>query len=154
MYKFRNPKYTADGRIDVEIDHPDLGWVPFTIDPSEQPVMQQQALSAGPAPHVPYVPTLVEKRAESALPFSDLVSALVSANVITLAEAKAWAKDGKLPDTVVSAIDALPNIKEQAQAYVEGRVDSGFSRNSTFIEALRVAYNHTDAQVDTLFRIT
>jgi hypothetical protein len=26
----RNPQYTADGRIDCEIEHPVYGWIPFT----------------------------------------------------------------------------------------------------------------------------
>jgi hypothetical protein len=33
--KYRNPKYTVDGRIDCEIEHPDYGWIPFTADPND-----------------------------------------------------------------------------------------------------------------------
>lgn len=29
----RNPRYNAHGTVDVEYDHPDLGWIPFTADP-------------------------------------------------------------------------------------------------------------------------
>ncbi len=29
----RNPKYSAQGAIDCEIDHPAYGWIPYTIDP-------------------------------------------------------------------------------------------------------------------------
>jgi hypothetical protein len=32
---YRNPKYTADGRIDCEIEHPQYGWIPFTADPND-----------------------------------------------------------------------------------------------------------------------
>lgn len=31
----RNPVFTADGRIDCEINHPVYGWIPFTADPSD-----------------------------------------------------------------------------------------------------------------------
>lgn len=28
--EYRNPKYNEDGSIDVEIEHPLYGWIPFT----------------------------------------------------------------------------------------------------------------------------
>ena len=31
----RNPKYNADGSIDLEIEHPDFGWLPFTASPDD-----------------------------------------------------------------------------------------------------------------------
>lgn len=30
--EYRNPKYNADGNIDVEIKHPEEGWIPYTLD--------------------------------------------------------------------------------------------------------------------------
>jgi hypothetical protein len=33
--KYRNPKYTVDGRIDCEIEHPQFGWILFTADPND-----------------------------------------------------------------------------------------------------------------------
>jgi hypothetical protein len=32
---WRNPKYNAVGTIDMEIDHPTYGWIPFTADPDD-----------------------------------------------------------------------------------------------------------------------
>lgn len=32
---YRNPIYTADGRINCEIEHPALGWIPFTASPED-----------------------------------------------------------------------------------------------------------------------
>lgn len=31
----RNPRFTADNRIDCEIEHPAYGWIPFTADPND-----------------------------------------------------------------------------------------------------------------------
>jgi len=31
----RNPKYTEDGNIEVEIEHPQYGWIPFTASPDD-----------------------------------------------------------------------------------------------------------------------
>jgi hypothetical protein len=58
----RKPIFTADGRIDCEIHHPDYGWIPFTADPND--VEQhgrdifKTALAMGSAPYVapPVVP--------------------------------------------------------------------------------------------------
>lgn len=33
--EIRNAVYTADGRIDVELNHPAYGWIPFTADPND-----------------------------------------------------------------------------------------------------------------------
>lgn len=35
MMEIRNPQYTATGAIDCEIDHPVLGWIPFTATPDD-----------------------------------------------------------------------------------------------------------------------
>lgn len=35
MMNYRNAIYTADGRIDCEIEHPEYGWIPFTADPND-----------------------------------------------------------------------------------------------------------------------
>lgn len=32
---YRNPKYTASAAIDVEINHPQFGWILFTADPDD-----------------------------------------------------------------------------------------------------------------------
>lgn len=32
---YRNPRWNASGTIDCEIDHPELGWVPFTASPDD-----------------------------------------------------------------------------------------------------------------------
>jgi hypothetical protein len=33
---FRNPKYTKNNWIDCEIEHPRLGWIPFTCNPNDE----------------------------------------------------------------------------------------------------------------------
>ena len=30
--EYRNPKYNAEGNIDIEINHPKEGWIPYTLD--------------------------------------------------------------------------------------------------------------------------
>ena len=57
MPKFRNQRYNTSGTIDCEIEHQDLGWIPFTCDPSDTvagfdtAAFYQILLAAEPAPH-------------------------------------------------------------------------------------------------------
>jgi hypothetical protein len=44
-HPFRSPIRLPDGRIDVEFEHPTLGWLPFTADPAD-PEEQGRALHA------------------------------------------------------------------------------------------------------------
>lgn len=32
---YRNAKYIDDTRIDCEIEHPEFGWIPYTLDPAD-----------------------------------------------------------------------------------------------------------------------
>lgn len=32
----RNPAYNADGYINLEINHPDYGWIPYTLNMSDE----------------------------------------------------------------------------------------------------------------------
>ena len=35
MMDYRNPRRTANGHIDCEINHPEHGWIPFTCNPKD-----------------------------------------------------------------------------------------------------------------------
>lgn len=70
MMNICNPIFTADNRIDCEIEHPDFGWIPFTADPNDVEQhgrdIYEAALAMGPAPYVAppaHVPTKVEQEA-------------------------------------------------------------------------------------------
>lgn len=68
----QNPRYNAHGTIDVDIEHPDYGWIPYTASPddihSEVCRSRYAAALAGEygeiAPYVEPVPTVEELRAE------------------------------------------------------------------------------------------
>jgi len=56
---YRNVKQVSGGRIDVEINHPVFGWIPHTVDASENPEFHAEITAAGgiagyvaPAPYV------------------------------------------------------------------------------------------------------
>lgn len=68
MPKIRKARFTADGRIDCEIQHPRHGWIPFTADPNDGDVSGAIIFDKAKAKAAPYVPpppmTEAEIRAE------------------------------------------------------------------------------------------
>lgn len=67
--QIRNPVFTADGRIDCEIEHPQWGWIPFTADPNDIEQhgrdIHAAALAMGPAPYVAPEPDPVDLAARA-----------------------------------------------------------------------------------------
>lgn len=66
---YRNPVYTENGCIDCEIDHPELGWLPFTADPNDVEEHGRQLFSkiikdGGVTEYVPPPPPTEEEVAE------------------------------------------------------------------------------------------
>ena len=60
MIEFRNPSYNAIGTIDVEINHPAHGWIPFTASPEDFEefgcdVYAEVIANADIAPYVPNI---------------------------------------------------------------------------------------------------
>jgi hypothetical protein len=58
MMEARNPKYNAVGTIDLEIEHPVYGWIPFTANPddAEGAELYAQAVAGGYGAIAEYVP--------------------------------------------------------------------------------------------------
>jgi hypothetical protein len=90
---FRNARYNSRGTIDVEINHPRHGWIPFTANPEDPELIGavvHYVVSQGkvepyvppPVIEVPYEPTETEKlRAE----LDGLKAALLSKGVLEAA---------------------------------------------------------------------
>ncbi len=56
----RNPQYNAAGTVDLEFDHPEYGWIPFTASPDDIEQtgrdLYAQAVAGDFGPIAPYVP--------------------------------------------------------------------------------------------------
>ena len=77
--KIRNPVFTADGRVDCEIEHPRFGWIPFTADLNDiEPhgrEIHARALEMGPAPYVAPEPDPVDLAAQARAQRNSLLAA-------------------------------------------------------------------------------
>lgn len=126
--EYRNAKYISGGRIDCEIKHPVIGWIPYTLDPSDtdQTVDNAEMLDAMTTTGdvAAYTePTAAEIAAEIAftrstmrLSFPQMLIGLVTEGWITETEGEAWLT-GTLPAAVDALIGTLPtNIRFAARA--------------------------------------
>lgn len=66
MMEYRNGTFLENGWIDCEINHPNFGWIPFTIDPHKDPELYEEAKITS----IPYDP-------EANKPSFDMVSTTV-----------------------------------------------------------------------------
>ena len=76
MMNYRNAKYIGSTRIDCEIEHPDFGWIPYTLDPADtdmtvnnDDLLADMAVNGDVAPYVP--PTQAEFTAAAAASIRD-----------------------------------------------------------------------------------
>ena len=62
--EFRNPVYNHLGTIDCEINHPSLGWIPFTADPNDPAGAEiyASAVAGNPAAYVAPTRVLAEEK--------------------------------------------------------------------------------------------
>lgn len=156
--EFRNPAYTPDGRIDMEINHPSYGWIPFTASPADFEDLGRElfalAVSSNPAPYVaPPAPTaaqvLADRRANAELTRAQFCLALYRAQILTAADAISAAKGG-WPSAFSGALSGVAG--EEAEI-VWGAV-STVSRTHPLLATMQAFATLTDAQVDALFGIT
>lgn len=54
--QYRNPRFNAQGSIDVEINHPDFGWITFTASPDDPEEHGRQIFEGLRDEAAPYVP--------------------------------------------------------------------------------------------------
>ncbi len=52
-YEYRNPVWNRHGMIDLEINHPQMGWVPCTVDDKDYSLMWTRLMKDNVAPYVP-----------------------------------------------------------------------------------------------------
>lgn len=137
----RNPQYNAFGTIDIEIEHPKFGWIPFTADPNDIEQLGRdlhaQALAGEFGAIAPYV-------APSA---DDLLAVERATMVCSRFQAKAALQAAGLLSTIEAVVAAGDDFVKLAWAEAVE-----FKRNSPTIAALQDAAGLTDTQIDDLFR--
>lgn len=125
----RNARYTAGGLIDLEYDHPKLGWIPFTASPDDiEPLGRElyaEALKSDDIAPMPEKTTDdLQREAKAAKIEADAVAAKADTKLVTLAnmspdEARAWANDSI--KTLADAKDVIATLAV-AVSVLAGRI--------------------------------
>jgi len=151
-------------RLDVEINHPQYGWIPYTVDPADTDatIDNDQILALIGSSFTPYAPPSQEElerdRATTRLPRHKFAIAAAKAGLITEAEAEEWAAGASIPawvsDTIEAAVTAgaIPT-KERLPVRVAVRTQDTIGRTDRLIPILADSAGLTPEQVDALFGI-
>ncbi|WP_337267523.1 hypothetical protein [Oryzifoliimicrobium ureilyticus] len=130
----------ADGSsIDMEINHPELGWIPFTASSTDAENAGKELFDAAKASAAAYVPpTDAQRRAQ--LP-------LLTARQLRLGLINA----GYLLSQVQAAIEALPIGPDRERALVEWDYASSFERMHPLIAGVAGSLKLSDAEIDAIW---
>lgn len=149
MIEFRDPRFNVFGTIDVEINHPDHGWVPFTASPDDPEEFGRELhAEAGKGNVAPYIPP-----PPSPEPIPDEISdrqffqQLAVEKRITEAEALAAVATGTIPAAMQALIAQLPADQQfAAKMLVSGATI--FRRLHPVADMIRQLYQWTPEQRD------
>jgi|SRR5690625_3733743 len=140
--EIRNPQYAAadESLIDVELNHPEYGWIPFTASPDDPEEHGRDIYAAAKAgeygPVAPYTPP-------------PPAPAPVPAQVTRRQGRLALLDVGKL-DAVESAIAAISDPVERRAAQIEYEADT-WERGNAFLQAMWAQLGGTEEELDELF---
>lgn len=157
--QLRNPIYTADGRIDCEIDHPIYGWVPFTASDHDLDVINRAVFAAAadakPAPYVappPLDPAVVleSTRATMRLTRRQVFIGMADAGLITAPEAIAVATVGTVPAAINAAIQSLPAAQRTPALITFGLFQTAY-RTDPMVSLFQSTAGMDDAAMDAFF---
>lgn len=154
----RNPRTNALGSIDGEIEHPQLGWVPFSA-AAEDPEPHGRDLFAAaiagrfgpvadyvpPPPAPPVVPDVISRR--------QLLIALAAAEFISAEEALAAAQSGAVPAAIATIFDPAAGGTGARGTHHLGHDDTEVYREDPLMGAIVAAGVASAEQVDALFRM-
>lgn len=153
--QIRNPIYTADGRVDCEIEHPNYGWIPYTafenLGDAREKSIYDAALKAKPAPYVaPPPPSPESLRPAMQLTRRQVFIGMADAGLITAPEAIAAAAIGTPPAAVEAAFMAMPPAQQTPARITFGAFQTAY-RDDPMTALFQATAGMTGAQMDAFF---
>lgn len=152
-----NPRYLPNGWIDAHIEHPRLGWIPYTAAPNTgneeaEAIWQELRFRDDVEPYVAGA-DLQERRENSWISRSKFCMGLKRAKILSPRDAVAAAK-GEWPAVFSAALSALPTNVDQDDAQIVWASVSEVHRMNTVLLAVQAHLGLTDAEVDGLFGLS
>jgi hypothetical protein len=135
---WRNPKYNAVGTIDIEIEHPVWGWIPFTADPNDVELLGKAlydaAVEIGQVENYPPPPP---EKVRAAM--TDL----------TRKQFRLGLRDLGITSAMIdAALAAIPDEDRREIAQIEWEDSDRFQRLHPLIANLMAVFGKTDDEVD------
>ncbi len=136
------PQYNAFGTIDLEIDHPIYGRIPFTASPDDPAcaAIYAAALAGDYGPIAPYVAPPAPPPAPPVVP-----------QVVTRRQARQALLLADKLQLVQPAIDAIADPLQRGLLQIEWDDSQTFERQRPTLIALATALGMDDAELDALF---
>lgn len=137
MVDFRNAQYNAHGTIDVELNHPVYGWIPFTATPKDSEelgrLVYAEALKGPVAPYTPPPPPTPEE-IRATMPVLERAQVLLALDSIEITE---------------EMVDAA--LAGDRQGMIEWKNRLRFRRDHYLIDSLGTVFGLPPEQIDTLW---
>lgn len=151
MIEWRNPERLTDGRIDCEVNHPVLGWLPTTVSPDDA---ETAALFAEIEASGDDIPDAVRVLRVPNLTFRQLMIGLTEQGWITREEGRQWLRRNDLPAVATDLIEATYPDDEAAQFEAEADMlaITTAERAHPLVAALAAQRGLSSEQVDDFFR--
>jgi hypothetical protein len=154
LMNYRNAKHISNGRIDCEIEHPQFGWIPYTIDPEDTDgtVDNADLVNRIGTDAEPYTPPTPPSDEEIAADLRRSMSCTKMQGILTLGETKWGEVLAYRNQGFVEATNTEPEIP--ATTWPEKMIiDSAqnWDRTSENIAFFGQLLNYDDLQMDALF---
>lgn len=142
MMNATEPKYTKSGDIDLLIEHPVHGWIPFTASPNDCEEHGRELFEQAEAGEFGEVAAYVEPE-PAPVPVPP---------VVKMRQARlALLQSGHLA-TVNAAIAGMTGLEGEA-ARIDWEFAETVERSSPLVQTMAAILSLTDAQLDTLFSL-
>lgn len=148
------PRYSSPqgDRIDLEVDHPDFGFVTMTISPEDYPDLWASVISGPIAPYA--APSDDDMRAAwrpfAIMPVAAFCSVLKERGILSPDDALAAAK-GDWPAAFQHALGGLPDGMDAHDAQILWARLQQIERMHPLFEAMRIIAGMTPNEADDIF---
>lgn len=140
MYEWRNAVFNRYGTIDMEINHPTYGWIPFTADPNDTEGYGAALFAAAEPTAAPYVPPNIEEQRASWAPLARSKFKL------------ALSKKGLKTANVQALIDDIEDPDEMDEAQIIWDDEQTFSRLMPFVVNV-IGAAKTPLEIDEIWQL-
>lgn len=136
----KNPRYNRNNTIDLDINHPVYGWIPFTASPDDVEQygkdLYNQARTGKFGTIAPYV---------------KLAVVIEYPDTITMRQMRLNLLQLELLDDVEAAINSETNVTLQKTLKIEWEYSSSVSRNGVLANLLKTNLNFDDQKLNDFF---